>query len=55
MNPDEVAKVSREGVDVELHAHRHRRPLDRDLFRREISDNRKAIEQLTGRTPVHFC
>jgi peptidoglycan/xylan/chitin deacetylase (PgdA/CDA1 family) len=47
--------VSREGVDVELHAHRHRRPLDRDLYRREISDNRKAIEQLTGRTPVHFC
>ena len=32
-----------------------RRPLDRDLYRREISDNRKAIEQLTGRTPVHFC
>lgn len=55
MNPDEVAEVAREGVDVELHAHRHRRPLDRDLYRREISDNRTAIEQLTGRTPVHFC
>lgn len=55
MNPAEVTEIARDGVAVELHAHRHRRPLDRDLYRREIRDNRSAIEQLTGRTPVHFC
>ena len=55
MNPAEVAEVSRAGADVQLHAHRHRRPLDRDLYRREIRDNREAIEQITNRTPVHFC
>jgi peptidoglycan/xylan/chitin deacetylase (PgdA/CDA1 family) len=55
MNPAEVAEVSRAGADVQLHAHRHRRPLDRDLYRREIRDNRQSIEQITNRTPVHFC
>ena len=40
---------------MQLHAHRHRRPLDRDLYRREIHENRQAIEQMTNRTPVHFC
>lgn len=55
MTPDEVAGLSRQGVDIQLHAHRHRRPLNRDLYRREISENRALIEQITGRTPVHFC
>ena len=55
MNPEEVTELARQGVDVQLHAHRHRRPLDRDLYRREIRENRIAIEQLTGQTPVHFC
>jgi peptidoglycan/xylan/chitin deacetylase (PgdA/CDA1 family) len=55
MNPNEVTEVAREGVDVQLHAHRHRRPLDRELYQREIRDNRAAIEQLTGHRPVHFC
>lgn len=55
MNPSEVAEVTRNGVDVQMHAHRHRRPLDRDAYRREISENREAIEDITGRRPVHFC
>lgn len=55
MNPNEVAEVARHGVDVQMHAHRHRRPLDRDSYQREIRENRTGIEAITGRRPVHFC
>jgi len=55
MNPAEVAEVSRGGVDVQLHTHRHRTPLDRDLFLREIRENRSHIHELTQSDPTHFC
>ncbi|SRR5712691_4643897 len=55
LNPDEVKQLAADGVDVQLHTHRHRTPLDRELFVREIDDNRKSIEEMTGRRPTHFC
>ena len=55
MNPEETAKVSRCGVSIELHTHRHRTPRDRSLFEREIVDNRNAITDITGIRPQHFC
>ncbi len=55
MNPAEVAEVAREGVDIQLHSHRHRRPRERTAYRREISENRARIEAITGGRPVHFC
>jgi peptidoglycan/xylan/chitin deacetylase (PgdA/CDA1 family) len=42
-------------VDIQLHTHRHRTPRDRDLFLREIEDNRNHIRDLTGKTATHFC
>jgi len=55
LNPDEVKQLAADGVDVQLHTHRHRAPLDRELFMREIDDNRKSIEAMTGKSPTHFC
>jgi len=55
MTPEEVSRVASEGVDIQLHTHRHRTPLDRNLFAREIEDNRKSIEAMTGSIPTHFC
>jgi len=55
MNPVEVGQAAREGVSIQLHTHRHRTPLDRDLFLREIRDNRSRILELTGANPTHFC
>ncbi|PYT27573.1 MAG: hypothetical protein DMG58_20075 [Acidobacteria bacterium] len=55
MSPDEIAAATKAGVQVELHTHRHRTPRDRDLFNREICDNRARILEYTGRNPVHFC
>ena len=55
MTPDEVARVHKSGIDIQLHTHRHRTPLDRDLFVREILDNRQRIAQITGDPATHFC
>ena len=55
MTSAEVADIASHGVDIQLHTHRHRTPLDAGLFRREISDNRHAIEQITNAPALHFC
>jgi len=55
MNAQEVAEIAKEGVDVQLHTHRHRTPEDEALFRREIADNRERIQSLIGQSARHFC
>jgi len=55
MNSDEVREMAAAGVDFQLHTHRHRTPLDRGLFVREIVENRERIYSLTGVQPRHFC
>jgi polysaccharide deacetylase len=55
MNAQEVAEIAKEGVDVQLHTHRHRTPEDEALFRREIADNRERIQSLIGQRATHFC
>jgi peptidoglycan/xylan/chitin deacetylase (PgdA/CDA1 family) len=55
MTPEEAAEVARQGVDVELHTHRHRTPEDHALFLREIDDNRARIAKIRDGTPRHFC
>jgi peptidoglycan/xylan/chitin deacetylase (PgdA/CDA1 family) len=55
LTSEEVSKLAAGGIDVQLHTHRHRTPLDHELFLREIADNRKSIYEMTGREPKHFC
>lgn len=55
MSAEEATAVARAGIDIQLHTHRHRTPRDRDLFRREIIDNRRRIADITGKEAVHFC
>lgn len=55
MTPTEIAELSRQGVDFQLHTHRHRTPDDEGLFRKEIRDNRKRLQEITGHEAVHFC
>lgn len=55
MQPREVAEIARRGIDVQLHTHRHRTPEDEVLFRREIQDNRKVIQEFIAKDAVHFC
>ena len=55
LTPDEVTRLSAEGIDFQLHTHRHQTPLDRRLFAREIADNRAHLSTLAGSAPAHFC
>ncbi len=55
MNGEEVRQLAAEGVDFQLHTHRHRVPLNEELFRREIRDNRERIARAVAGERKHFC
>jgi peptidoglycan/xylan/chitin deacetylase (PgdA/CDA1 family) len=55
MDPEDATQLAHEGVDIQLHTHRHRTPHDRVKFIEEIEVNRARIERLTGNEPRHFC
>ena len=52
---DELRSAAREGLDVQLHTHRHRFPASRELALREVRDNRAVLEPLAGHPLRHFC
>lgn len=55
LTPDEVTQLAANGIDIQLHTHRHRTPKDRNLFIREIEDNRQSIQSMIGKYATHFC
>jgi peptidoglycan/xylan/chitin deacetylase (PgdA/CDA1 family) len=55
VTPEEAAELAASGVDIQLHTHRHRTSTERDLFLREIDDNRQRISRITGEGTSHFC
>ena len=57
MSAAELAELDPQLVQVELHTHRHRVPLDEALFRREIRQNRDYIHDAApGQVDLsHFC
>src|SRR6185436_11655546 len=55
MSAREISELASQGVDIQLHTHRHRTPRERELFLREIEDNRKSIRNFTGKAASHFC
>lgn len=55
MNHDEIAEISRAGIDVQLHTHTHRVPRERQNVLKEIERNRSFIQSATGKVAHHFC
>ncbi len=55
MTMSEIAEISRNGVDVQLHTHRHRIPVEKKLFLEEIYSNQTSIKEATGKHAAHFC
>lgn len=55
LTTNEVGMLAAGGIDVQLHTHRHRTPKDRQLFLKEIEDNRNSIHEMTGKNATHFC
>ena len=55
LTPDEVRQLAAEGVDIQMHTHRHRTPLNRELFYQEVEENRNSLRVMTGSSALHFC
>jgi peptidoglycan/xylan/chitin deacetylase (PgdA/CDA1 family) len=55
MTPDEAASLAQQGLDIQLHTHRHAMSLNKAIFEREIRDNREIVERLRGGAASHFC
>lgn len=56
MSPDEIRSLPAELVEVQLHTHRHRVPLRKASFDREIEDNRRALSSYRpGEVLDSFC
>jgi peptidoglycan/xylan/chitin deacetylase (PgdA/CDA1 family) len=55
MNQREVKELANDGVDFQLHTHRHRMPRDEEMFRKEIAENRERIRQAASGVRRHFC
>lgn len=57
MSPEIVRTLPQELVDVQLHTHRHRMPLNEGEFMRELIDNDRVIRSARGNDVVldQFC
>jgi peptidoglycan/xylan/chitin deacetylase (PgdA/CDA1 family) len=55
MSPEEASRLAAQGIDIQLHTHRHRVPLQRELFLREIQDNQRCLRDICPTPAVHFC
>ena len=55
MSPREIESAVKQGIDIQLHTHRHHLPVDPSLIQREIADNRRILEPIVGRPLNHFC
>jgi peptidoglycan/xylan/chitin deacetylase (PgdA/CDA1 family) len=55
LSADEIARLGAEGVDIQLHTHRHCSPSRREFFLRELEDNRHFIKESNNTFASHFC
>lgn len=55
INAGELREMLDMGMDVQLHTHRHRFPIDADLATKELEDNRTAIAAVQSSQLDHFC
>ena len=55
ITPGEAEAMRLEGLDLQLHTHRHRVPLDESKFGLELRDNARVIQSTGAPAPVHFC
>jgi peptidoglycan/xylan/chitin deacetylase (PgdA/CDA1 family) len=55
MSAADLEDMTRRGIAIELHTHRHRLPEDGDELVEEIRVNREKVRAATGCTPRHLC
>jgi peptidoglycan/xylan/chitin deacetylase (PgdA/CDA1 family) len=55
MNPREISNLAEEGMDIQLHTHRHQLPNELEHVQREILQNREYLEPLARKKLRHLC
>lgn len=55
MTPAEAAELAVEGLDLQLHTHRHCIVREHGRFIREIDDNAARLREIAGSEPRHYC
>ncbi|WP_088330329.1 polysaccharide deacetylase family protein [Lacimicrobium sp. SS2-24] len=56
LSPEQVAELHNQGLAIELHTHKHRfSEVGAEEARQELQRNQKAIVEMTGKRPEHFC
>ncbi len=55
ISPGEARAMVADGLDLQLHSHRHRSPRDATQFSKELADNARIIQEVGAKTPSHFC
>lgn len=55
MSPEEIRSAVTCGMDIQLHTHRHRLPMSKELVTREVKENRAVLEPIVGKPLRHLC
>lgn len=55
ITPAEARAMATEGLDLQLHTHRHRVPTSPGQFAAELEENSRLLCEVSARTPSHFC
>ena len=55
LTSSEVMELAAQGVNFQLHSHRHRWPMQKHEAFRELKENQEFLEPLTGKETRHFC
>jgi peptidoglycan/xylan/chitin deacetylase (PgdA/CDA1 family) len=55
ITPAEARSMVAEGLDLQLHTHRHRVPQEADGFAAELAENSRVLREAGAAAPAHFC
>jgi peptidoglycan/xylan/chitin deacetylase (PgdA/CDA1 family) len=55
INPAEARAMVAEGLDLQLHTHRHRVPMQPERFAAELAENSRILLEAGAKAPAHFC
>lgn len=55
VSPEESRAMAQQGIDIQLHTHRHRTPMDGALFKKEVVENGERIHEILGHDVHDFC
>ncbi|BDC53177.1 hypothetical protein F183_A54920 (plasmid) [Bryobacterales bacterium F-183] len=55
LEPSSIRELAEQGIDFQLHTHRHLTPRAEQAFRKELDDNQARLNEYLGIRPSHFC